>query len=190
MIDHQSVNSVTILSLGQGGLDRTGLSDLVTMLDNVANSPVRAVLLAGPAGAGGDARSSDSEAFERLAARLSTMPCLTIAGFCSSVSGPALGAMAACDLRLAEPGVRLGFPALRTGFCHDGAARRIKALIGPARARLILMCGAAILSEQALVWGLVDQIAPAAAMRDVATALAADAIGAEPEDLMGLKASL
>jgi len=65
---------------------------------------------------------------------------------------------------------------------------RLRALIGPSRAKMILMCGAKIQTEQALAWGLIDQITDAAQLYDVAAQLAQDVRAATAPHIAGIKA--
>lgn len=60
----------------------------------------------------------------------------------------------ACDLRLAVPGARLFYPVMRLGYLPQPSDPvRLAALVGPARARMILMAGQKIGAEEALAWG-------------------------------------
>ncbi|HRO16497.1 MAG TPA: enoyl-CoA hydratase-related protein, partial [Paracoccus sp. (in: a-proteobacteria)] len=65
----------------------------------------------------------------------------------------------------------------------DTAAR----LVGPSRAAMILMAGQKIEATEALAWGLTDRIVPGDALIESAEALAADAIGASPGHVAGIK---
>ena len=64
---------------------------------------------------------------------------------------------------------------------------RLAALVGPARARMILLAGARIGVEEALAWGLVDRIVEREALMDEVRRLAADAMAAAPLHLAALK---
>ncbi|MFN3605625.1 MAG: enoyl-CoA hydratase/isomerase family protein, partial [Cypionkella sp.] len=65
---------------------------------------------------------------------------------------------------------------------------RLTALIGPARAKIILLGGAKIDAPEALAWGLIDRIIPPDALMDAAHTLAGDAIAAAPQHLAAIKA--
>ena len=54
---------------------------------------------------------------------------------------------------------------------------RLRALVGPARAKMILMAGQKIAAPDALAWGLLDRIVEPEDMLNIARALGADAIG-------------
>jgi enoyl-CoA hydratase/carnithine racemase len=61
------------------------------------------------------------------------------------------------------------------------------ALIGPARAKMILMAGQKIGAEEALAWGLVDRIAAPGELDATVTALAADALAATAGHVAAIK---
>ena len=77
---------------------------------------------------------------------------------------------------------------MRLGFLpRPGDPERLTALIGPSRARMILMAGQKIPADEALAWGLVDRLVPADALLDTAEAMAADALGASREHVAAIK---
>ncbi|HBD92366.1 MAG TPA: enoyl-CoA hydratase, partial [Gemmobacter sp.] len=84
----------------------------------------------------------------------------------------------ACDLRIAVPGAKVFYPVMKLGFLPQPSdPARLRALVGPARAKVILMAGQKIEAAEALAWGLVDRVvAPEALLAEVA-ALAADPQG-------------
>ena len=65
---------------------------------------------------------------------------------------------------------------------------RLSALVGPSRAKMILMAGQKIPAPEALAWGLLDRIVEPDALLPEAQALAADAMGATPEHAGAIKA--
>ena len=92
----------------------------------------------------------------------------------------------ACDIRLAVPGAKFFYPVMKLGFLPQPSdPGRMSALIGPARAKMILMGGQKILAPDALAWGLIDRICddPVAEAR----VLAADTLGATPEHAEAIK---
>ncbi|WP_313353067.1 enoyl-CoA hydratase/isomerase family protein, partial [Paracoccus sp. (in: a-proteobacteria)] len=95
------------------------LADLTAGFDALAAQPdLRAVILTGEGAvfsAGADldearAGLALSPEWERLSARVASMPCLTIAALNGTVAGGALGMVLACDLRLAVPGAKFFYP--------------------------------------------------------------------------------
>lgn len=170
------------------------LRQLTEGFDDIAHSDCRAVILTGEGkvfSAGADldeaqAGLTTSPEWERLSARIATMPCLTIAALNGTLAGGAFGMALACDLRVAVPGASFFYPVMKRGFLPQPSdARRMTTLIGPSRAKMILMAGQRIDAALALDWGLVDRIDedPVALARD----LAADCLAASPELVMAIK---
>ncbi len=94
----------------------------------------------------------------------------------------------ACDLRLAVPEAKFFYPVMKLGFLPQPSdPPRLRALIGPARAKMILMAGQKIAAEEALSWGLIDRITPADTLIETAKALAADALAASAGHVRAIK---
>ncbi|SIQ75926.1 short chain enoyl-CoA hydratase /Enoyl-CoA hydratase [Paracoccus thiocyanatus] len=165
------------------------LAELTAAFDALAADPgLRAVILTGEGrvfSAGADldearAGLALSPEWERLSSRVASMPCLTIAALNGTAAGGALGMVLACDLRLAVPGAKIFYPVMRLGFLPQPSdPLRLRALVGPARAKMILMAGQKIPAEEALAWGLIDRLVAPQALLDEAEALAADACAAD-----------
>lgn len=173
------------------------LRDLTAAFDGFAQrGDLRAVVLTGrgkvfSAGADLEAARSGlavSPEWERLSARVASMPCLTIAALNGTSAGGSLGMVLACDVRLAVPQAKFFYPVMRLGFLpRPGDPERMAALIGPARAKMILMGGQKIPADEALAWGLVDRLVAPEALLAEAEALATDACGASAEHLNAIK---
>jgi enoyl-CoA hydratase/carnithine racemase len=103
---------------------------------------------------------------------LARMPMPTIA----AIDGPALGGglelALACDLRVLRDGVALGLTESRLGGLAGSGALRLTRLIGPSRAKQMLFTGETVSAEQALAWGLVNQVVSAGSALDGARAMA------------------
>src|SRR5690606_13160593 len=94
-----------------------------------------------------------SPLWERLSAAIAAFPGLTVAALNGTLAGGACGMALACDLRLAVPGAKVFYPVMRLGYLPQASdPARLKALIGPARAKMILMAGAKIDADEALSW--------------------------------------
>jgi len=129
-----------------------------------------------------------SPAWERLSSAIATLPGLTIAALNGTVAGGAMGMVLACDLRIARAGTKFFYPVMKLGFLPQPSdPPRLARLIGPSRAKLILMCGQKIDTDQALNWGLVDQITDGDTLMTAAQALAADTLCATSEHATGIK---
>lgn len=79
-------------------------------------------------------------------------------GYCL---GLALELALACDFRIAAQRTKLGLPEARLGIIPDvGGTVRLVKLIGPARAKDLILTGRNIDLSQALDWGLVNAVWP------------------------------
>ncbi len=119
--------------------------------------------------------------WEKLSAQVAAMPCLTVAALNGTLAGGAFGLALACDLRLAVPSARFFYPVMRMGVMPQVSdLPRLRALIGPARAKMILMAGQKIEATEALSWGLVDRLVAPEDLMTAALELCADARAARP----------
>lgn len=130
-----------------------------------------------------------SPLWERLSGAIARFPGLTIAALNGALAGGAMGMVLACDLRISVPNAKIFYPVMKLGFLPQPSdPKRLQALVGPSRARMILMGGQKILADEALVWGLIDRIVEADTLMDEARALAADSLAATTEHVHGIKA--
>jgi enoyl-CoA hydratase/carnithine racemase len=128
-----------------------------------------------------------SPLWERLSTAVAAVQGLTIAALNGTLAGGAMGMALACDLRIAVPGARVFYPVMRLGFLPQPSdPARLVALVGPARAKLILMCGARIEAAEALGFGLIDRVVEGDVV-DAARALAADVMAADPAHVAAIK---
>ena len=170
-----------------------GLADEVEKA--IADDAVNVLMLTGAGrvfSAGADleeARSglAVSPLWERLSGLIADAPLLTIAVLNGTVAGGAMGMVLACDLRVAVPGAKFFYPVMKLGFLPQPSdPKRLTQLVGPARAKLILMAGMKATTEEALAWGLVDVVSEAP--MEKAGALAEDACAADRAHVAGIKA--
>ncbi len=177
-------------------LTRLMLEEMDAALAHAELKGVRAVILTGAgnvfsAGADlDDARAglAIDPVWERLSARVAGLPCLTIAALNGTLAGGAMGMVLACDVRLSVPSAKFFYPVMKLGFLPQPTdPRRMAALIGPARAKMILMAGARIEAPEALAWGLIDRITPPETLMDEARSLAADAMAASADHVAAIK---
>lgn len=97
----------------------------------------------------------------------------------------------ACDIRLAIAGAKFFYPVMRLGYLPQPSDPvRLAALIGPARAKMILLGGAKIDATEALAWGLIDRIVPQGGLMEAANALAQDALAASNAHVAAIKAMI
>jgi len=126
--------------------------------------------------------------WERLSGAIAAAPCLTIAALNGTLAGGAFGMALACDLRIAVPSAKFFYPVMKLGFLPQPSdPARMRALVGPARTKLILMAGQKISADQALNFGLVDRLFDTDSLTEVIADLAADVLAAKPEILSGIK---
>jgi enoyl-CoA hydratase/carnithine racemase len=127
--------------------------------------------------------------WEELSGAVAGLPCLTVAALNGTLAGGAFGMALACDLRIAVPGASFFYPVMKLGFLPQPSdPGRLAALVGPARAKLILMGGAKVSADQALAFGLVDAVVPPEELMARALALTEAAAGAAPAHVAAIKA--
>lgn len=175
------------------------LNDLIAAIDRAHHDGARAVVLTGAGrvfSAGADLEAAraglaTSPLWERLSATIARLPCLTVAALNGTVAGGAFGMALACDLRITVPGARFFYPVMRLGFLPQPSdPARLAALVGPARAKMILMAGIKATADEAMAWGLVDRIVPDDQLLQAAWALADDTCAAPPAHSAAIKAMI
>jgi enoyl-CoA hydratase/carnithine racemase len=165
-LDNQPLNLVT------GAM----MESLDAALDELArDSTVRAVVVTG-AGTRAFCAGSDVKEFEALAGRvaqgkllyekyvyrkLAELPVPTIAAIEGDALGGGLELALCCDLRVASERARFGMPEVRLGVIPgSGGTQRLPAVIGPARAKEMILVGELIDAWRAEQIGLVNAVAP------------------------------
>ncbi|WP_300551153.1 enoyl-CoA hydratase/isomerase family protein [Roseovarius sp.] len=129
-----------------------------------------------------------SPQWERLSGAIARLPGLSIAALNGTVAGGALGMVLACDIRIAVEGAGAFYPVMKLGFLPQPSdPARLAALIGPARARMILLAGAKIRTDEALDWGLFDRVVASDALQETTERLAADVLTASPDHAEAIK---
>ena len=200
MIQDDGAAPVRVLTLDRSdkanALTAEMLEALTAAVDRAGKDGVRALILTGAGrqfSAGADlaaarAGLATSPLWEALSGRIAALPCLTIAALNGTAAGGALGMVLACDLRGAIRGATLFYPVMRLGFLPQPSDPvRLAALVGPARAAMILMAGQRVDAATALGWGLVDALAEDGGALDTARTLATDAAGAEAAHVAAIK---
>lgn len=147
------------------------LEELIAIARQAAQSEqARALILTGAGkvfSAGADldearAGLATSPLWEELSGAIAALPCMTIAALNGTLAGGANGMALACDLRLSVAGAKFFYPAINLGYLPQPSdPARLRALVGPARAKLILLGGQKITADEALTFGLIDRIVPA-----------------------------
>ena len=129
-----------------------------------------------------------SPLWERMSGAIAALPCLTIAALNGTLAGGAFGMALACDIRIAVPGAKFFYPVAKLGYLPQPSdPRRLAALVGPARTRMILLASQKIEADEALQWGLLDRIVAPDALLGAARELAAAALDGNPDVLQQIK---
>ena len=201
MIEVQRDSGLVILTLNRpekaNSLTRKMLLDLDDAIASAEGADTRAIVLTGrgkvfSAGADLDeARSglATDPIWEQLSGRIAGLPCLTIAALNGTLAGGAMGMVLACDIRLAVPTAKFFYPVMKLGFLPQPSdPARMAALVGPARAKMILMAGQKIDAVEAMGWGLIDRIVDQENLMVSAMDLVADSLAAQASHVAAIKA--
>jgi enoyl-CoA hydratase len=157
-------------------------------LDRVAaDAGVRAVVVTG-AGERAFCAGSDVKEFQALAGRvaegkllleklvyrkLADLPAPTIAAIEGDALGGGLELALCCDLRVASARARLGMPEVRLGVIPgSGGTQRLPRVVGPARAKEMILVADLLGAAAAERIGLVNTVVPAGEALGAATAIA------------------
>jgi enoyl-CoA hydratase/carnithine racemase len=113
--------------------------------------------------------------FRRALDAVAAIPRCVIA----AISGFALGGgcelALACDLRIASERAKLGQPEILLGIIPGGGGtQRLARLVGPAKAKDLVLTGRQVAADEALRIGLVDEVVPPDELHPRALALAAE----------------
>jgi enoyl-CoA hydratase/carnithine racemase len=200
-VDHpaEGVARVTLDNAAKrNALDRPILEGLAATLPAL---DARCLILTGAGrvfSAGYDIGDLSPEHLAEEAAELLTHPFEAAMTALDAVEAPVVAAMGghafggglelalACDLRVCAAGARLGMPPGRLGvvYSHTGLRRFVDA-IGAARTRELFLTARPVSAEEALSWGLVNEVVDDVAGR--AVALAAEIAALAPLSVRGTK---
>ncbi|GGL41557.1 enoyl-CoA hydratase/isomerase family protein [Phycicoccus endophyticus] len=113
--------------------------------------------------------------FTRALARL---PKPTVAAVTGYALGGGCEVALACDWRIAADDAKLGQPEILLGIIPGaGGTQRLARLVGPAKAKDLVLTGRFVGAEEALAIGLVDRVVPAAEVYDAARSMLAPFVG-------------
>src|SRR5687767_6377711 len=146
--------------------------------------------------AGADVREDlDSEGrvrrmqlFADLYDDLVAFPKPTVAACHGACVGGGAEIAVACDIRVGGSNLRLRFPGASLGVPVGPA--RLVTLCGLSVAKYLLISGKEVAADEALRWGLIHKVAPAAAAEEMAIQIATTAASHPPEAVARLKAML
>lgn len=109
-----------------------------------------------------------------------------IHGYCM---GGACQLVLACDIRIASEDAIFAIPEAKVlGIVPDlGGTQRLPRLVGPGRAKMLLMTARRIGAEEAFRMGLVDEVHPRDTFLEAARSLAREIAEIRPEAVQGIK---
>ncbi|MFG3025339.1 enoyl-CoA hydratase/isomerase family protein [Streptomyces sp. NPDC048254] len=129
-----------------------------------AGADVKALALMGPEEVRGWNR-----ALQRTFDEVARLPVPVVAAITGYALGGGLELALAADYRVAAGDALLGQPEVQLGIIPgSGGTQRLTRLIGPSRAKNLLMTGRRVGAEEALRLGLVDEVVPADEVYDTA----------------------
>jgi enoyl-CoA hydratase/carnithine racemase len=129
-----------------------------------------------------------SPLWEEVSGAIAALPGISLAALNGTLAGGAFGMALACDLRIAVPAANFFYPVMKHGFLPQPSdPPRLAALIGPARAKLILMGAQKLSAEEALSFGLIDRIVAADALETEAQLLVSAMTQAPLETAQAIK---
>ena len=121
--------------------------------------------------------------WRRVFDRVERLPRPVIAGVHGLALAGGLELVLVCDLVIADAEARLGDQHANFGLlAGGGGSQRLPRVVGPRRAKELMLLGGWLSADQALAWGLVNRVAPAGkladALDDMARALVEKSVGA------------
>ena len=129
-----------------------------------------------------------SPIWEKLSLSLKELNCVTIAALNGTVAGGAFGMILACDIRICVPSSKFFYPVMKMGYLPQPSdPKRLMDLIGPGRAKLMLVAGEKLDSEKAYKFGLVDEIVMVEDLISRAHTLLDASLSALPNHVSGIK---
>jgi enoyl-CoA hydratase len=203
-IDERGVATVTIDNAARlNTLNSPLMTGLVAAVDRLGTDPaLRAVVLRG---AGERAFIGGADIFEMSGLDPASaqafitlvhqscdvfrrLPVPVIARIQGYVFGAGVEVAAACDTRVAASDAQFGMPEVRLGVPSVVEAALLPQLIGWGRTRRMLLTGDTIDAEQALAWGLVEEVVPAAQLDAAVERVVASILASGPQAIRLQKA--
>jgi enoyl-CoA hydratase/carnithine racemase len=177
---------VTLQNPKVNALSSAVLRELKAVADQLIADPPGAVVVTGGErvfAAGADitefsgpdeARETGGLFLEALNA-VAAIPRVTIAAVAGFALGGGCELALACDFRVASTKARFGQPEILLGIIPGGGGtQRLPRLVGPARAKDLILTGRQVAAEEALAIGLADRIVEPEVLHDEALAWAVE----------------
>jgi enoyl-CoA hydratase/carnithine racemase len=202
-ITTERVGKVAVLRLARppvNALSAGLLAELKQVVENLAVDLPGAVVITGTdrifsagaditefaiTGFGGTGQAAEvARHFASVLDAIAALPRVTLAVISGGAFGGGLELALACDFRFVASGARLAQPEILLGIIPGGGGtQRLARLVGPARAKDIVLTGRHLSAEEALAIGLVDRVVAADTLRteamEFASRLAAGAVVAQ-----------
>jgi methylglutaconyl-CoA hydratase len=123
----------------------------------------------------------DALALARMLKGLWDLPALTVALVEGAAFGGGVGLAAACDMAIATKDARFSFSEVKLGLTPATISPYVAAALGPRRARALFATGRVFDADEAMAFGLVDEVvADAAALEGAQAKLAAEMMACAP----------
>jgi enoyl-CoA hydratase/carnithine racemase len=190
MIIVQQKDKTTLITLNRpdkaNALTEQMLQDLCNAVDSAEGQ--HGLILTGSGkvfSAGADLKAARnglalSTLWEELSFKVAQFKGMSIAALNGTIAGGANGMAIACDIRLAAPHAKFFYPVMKLGILPQASDPiRMQNLIGPTKAKLLIMAGEKISASTALDWGLVDYIVESEDLIERAFELLSDCIHAD-----------
>ena len=138
--------------------------------------------------AGPEANRADARRTQELFAAVAELPRPVVARVNGPARGGGVGLLAAADAVVATEEAHFAFTEVRLGIAPATIAPFVMARLGPARARRLFLTAETFGARDALAWGLVDRVVPAAELDATVATVAADLMKGGPGALAHVKA--
>ncbi len=179
------------------------IEELLAVLDEVANSSARVLILTGAGkafcsgmdldnlkalvGRSPEQSLKDSEIMARLFRSLYDLPRPTIAAVNGAAIAGGCGLATLCDFTLAVPEAKFGYTEVRIGFVPAIVSTFLLRQVGEKHARDLLLTGRIVGAEEAHRIGLINEIVPAEQLIERARELASQLMENSPASLVCTK---
>jgi enoyl-CoA hydratase/carnithine racemase len=138
-----------------------------------------------------DERWAHNRALGAFAERLARLQLPTIAAINGLAFGGGLEITLACDFRIAAEGATFALPEVGIGIVPGaGGTQRLPRLVGPTRAKELILTGRRVDAQTALTMGLVSKIVSPGSLMDEARTLAEEMCANSPLALAYAKAAV
>ena len=138
-----------------------------------------------------DERWAHNRALNAFAERLARLQMPTVAALNGLAFGGGLEITLACDFRIAAEGAEFSLPEVGIGIVPGaGGTQRLPRLIGPTKAKELILTGRRVSADYALDMGLVSKVVPRSSLMEEAKSLAEEIAANSPLALAYAKAAV